>query len=59
MSDYFIIGQKFAMLELKIAISEILMNFRLKPITAIEDVIIKTDIVLRTEDPVRIRFLSR
>lgn len=53
------IGQKFAMMELRTVIGEIVKNFELKPITKIEDVVIITDIILRAKDPIRVQFVPR
>ena len=63
-SDWFLIdsvllGQKFAMLELKSVISEIVLNFQLEPVTRAEDVVFKSDLVLRSKHPIRIRFKQR
>lgn len=58
-TELIFLGQKFALFELKMVISEIMMKFRLEPVTTMEEVTIKCDIVLRTKDPVRIRFVSR
>ncbi|KAG4071881.1 hypothetical protein HA402_006042 [Bradysia odoriphaga] len=53
------IGQKFAMMELRTAVTEIVRNFQLKPITRVEDVKIISDLVLRAKDPIYIQFVSR
>lgn len=53
------IGQKFAMMELRTVIGEIIKNFELKPITKIDSVVIITDIILRAKDPIRVRFVPR
>lgn len=59
MNKYFVIGQKFAMLQLKMVIPEIIKNFRLEPLTTIEEVTFKCGIILQSKDPIRIRFVSR
>ncbi|XP_059615229.1 probable cytochrome P450 4ac1 [Phlebotomus argentipes] len=53
------IGQKFALLEIKTVIESILMNFRLSPITHRDDIVFIADMVLRTEDPIKIEFIKR
>lgn len=52
-------GQKFAMQEMKTLISDIILNFHLKPITKVTDLDFIMDIVLRTKTPVRIQFEER
>ncbi|XP_058796460.1 cytochrome P450 4C1-like [Phymastichus coffea] len=49
------IGQKFAMLELKTFVSLLVYNFELDPISRTEELIFKTDLVLRTTEPIRIK----
>lgn len=53
------IGQKFAMLELKAAICAILSNFILEPIDTPNTIVLIADLVLRTKDPIKIKFVSR
>ncbi|XP_050502054.1 cytochrome P450 4C1-like isoform X1 [Diabrotica virgifera virgifera] len=53
------IGQKFAMLEMKSVYCGILRNFKLEPITKPEDIVFKTDLVLRTENEIRVKFVPR
>lgn len=53
------IGQKFAMMEVKTVVSEIVRNFKLEPITKVEDIEIIGDMVLRTKDPIRVKFIPR
>lgn len=52
-------GQKFAMMELKTAVGEIIRNFELRPITKIDDVVIISDLVLRSKDPIYLQFVPR
>lgn len=52
-------GQKFAMMELRTVVTEIVRNFELIPITRVEDVKIISDLVLRAKDPIFIQFVSR
>lgn len=47
------------MMELRTAIGEIIRNFELKPVTKTEDLIIISDLILRSKDPIRVRFLPR
>ncbi|XP_077295540.1 cytochrome P450 4C1-like [Arctopsyche grandis] len=53
------IGQKFAILEEKAVISAILRNFKLEPVTRPNDIIFSLDIVLRSRDPVKVKFVSK
>lgn len=57
--DKSFVGQKFAMMELRTAIGNIIRNFELRPITKIQDVIIISDLILRSKDPIRVQFLPR
>ncbi|XP_045768322.1 cytochrome P450 4C1-like [Maniola jurtina] len=53
------IGQKFAMLELKIIMSSLLRKFRLEPVTRPSELTYRFDVVLRTQEPIYVRFRSR
>ncbi|XP_041971591.1 cytochrome P450 4C1-like isoform X2 [Aricia agestis] len=53
------IGQKFAMMEMKSSLSSILRNFNIAPITKREDLCFNIDLVLRTTDPVHVKFIER
>ncbi|XP_068632684.1 cytochrome P450 4C1-like [Battus philenor] len=53
------IGQKFAMMEMKIMMSGLLRRFRLEAVTKPEDIIFKADLVLRSSKPLLVRFHSR
>lgn len=53
------IGQRFAMLELKMCLQEILMHFHVEKVTALEEVVLIGDIVLRSQDPIRVRMVRR
>ncbi|XP_046962288.1 cytochrome P450 4C1-like isoform X1 [Vanessa cardui] len=53
------IGQKFAMMEMKLAISAVLQQYRLLPVTKPEDIVFIADIILRTRDPVYVKFEKR
>ncbi|CAG4990071.1 unnamed protein product [Colias eurytheme] len=52
------IGQKFAMMEMKSALSAILRNFRVEPVTMIEDLEFSADLVLRNSKPVYMKFIK-
>lgn len=51
------IGQKFAMLELKLMTAYILHNFYLEPVDELDDVKIVGDIILRSPKPLRVKFI--
>ncbi|XP_050351919.1 cytochrome P450 4C1-like [Nymphalis io] len=53
------IGQKFAMMEMKLVISAVLQQYRLLPVTKPEDIVFIADIILRTKDPVYVKFETR
>ncbi|CAH2235553.1 jg23977 [Pararge aegeria aegeria] len=53
------IGQKFAMMEMKLAITTVLSKYRLLPVTKPQDLVFKVDIVLRTKDPVYVKLEER
>ncbi|KAK2577279.1 hypothetical protein KPH14_003416 [Odynerus spinipes] len=51
------IGQKFAMLEMKLIIAYILHNFALEPVDELDNVQLKTDLVLRPAKPIFVKFI--
>ncbi|XP_052739348.1 cytochrome P450 4C1-like [Bicyclus anynana] len=53
------IGQKFAMMEMKLAITAVLSNYRLLPVTKPQDIVFVTGIILRTKDPIYVKFEKR
>ena len=53
------IGQKFAILELKAAVCAILSNFVLEPIDTQENIKLVADIVLRTKEDIKVKFIPR
>ncbi|CAH0592588.1 unnamed protein product [Chrysodeixis includens] len=53
------IGQKFAMMEMKLAVAEVLREFELQPVTRPEDIEITADMVLRNKGPVEVTFVPR
>ncbi|XP_068156977.1 probable cytochrome P450 4ac1 [Drosophila tropicalis] len=53
------IGQKFAILEIKVLLASILKNFRILPVTRFEDIIFEYGIVLRTQQNIKVKFISR
>jgi cytochrome P450 family 4 len=53
------IGQRFAMLELKAALCAILGNFILEPIDTPETIVVIVDIILRTKEGLKIKFVPR
>ncbi|XP_062540479.1 probable cytochrome P450 4ac1 [Armigeres subalbatus] len=53
------IGQRYAMLELKAILSAVLREFRVLPVTKREDVVFVADMVLRSRDPIVVKFERR
>ncbi|XP_034474903.1 probable cytochrome P450 4ac1 isoform X2 [Drosophila innubila] len=53
------IGQKFAILEMKVLLVSILRNFKLLPAMQLEDIIFEYGIVLRSKKNVKVKFQSR
>lgn len=53
------IGQKFAMMEMKSAVAEILRRFELLPVTRPSDIVLSADLVLRNDGPVNVTFVKR
>ncbi|XP_013176874.1 PREDICTED: cytochrome P450 4C1-like isoform X2 [Papilio xuthus] len=53
------IGQKFALIEMKLAILAILRRYRLLPVTKPEDIVFTSDLMLRSTKPVYVKFEER
>lgn len=53
------IGQKFAMLELKAVLCGILGSFVLEPVDTPESIVLVIDLILRTKDDVKVKFVKR
>ena len=53
------IGQRFAMLEMKAALCGVLSNFVLEQIDSPETIVLVVDIVLRTKEGIKVRFVPR
>ncbi|KAG4071215.1 hypothetical protein HA402_008950 [Bradysia odoriphaga] len=53
------IGQRFAMLELKMVVTKLVRNFKILPVTRREEVVFLADLILRPKDPIKIKFVSR
>ncbi|XP_050681342.1 cytochrome P450 4C1-like [Leptidea sinapis] len=53
------IGQKFAMLEMKLAVCMVLRRYRVLPVTKPEDIIFDLHITLRSKDPIFVKFEKR
>lgn len=51
------IGQRFAMLEMKAIIAPLLRNFYLEPIDYTKDMQIAADLILRPAYPVHVKFV--
>ncbi|CAH1119101.1 unnamed protein product [Phaedon cochleariae] len=53
------IGQRFAILEIKAALCGILRKFKLEAVDAPEDMVFKSDLVLRPAGEIRVKFVPR
>ncbi|XP_072942377.1 cytochrome P450 4C1-like [Epargyreus clarus] len=53
------IGQKFAMIEIKIALAAILRRYRILPVTTPQDLVFVVDYVLRIKQPIHVKFEER
>jgi cytochrome P450 family 4 len=53
------IGQKFAMLELKVMLAKVVSNFKILPVTSRDEVVFISDLVLRSRDPIKMKFCLR
>uniref|UniRef100_UPI00213B29FC cytochrome P450 4C1-like n=1 Tax=Pieris napi TaxID=78633 RepID=UPI00213B29FC len=53
------IGQKFAMMEMKLVLSSILRRFELNPVTKCEDLKFTADIILKNSEPIKMKFIRR
>ncbi|XP_073957075.1 uncharacterized protein [Choristoneura fumiferana] len=53
------IGQKFAMNEMKFALSAVLRNYKLLPVTTPQNIVFITDFILRPTEPIKIKFEKR
>lgn len=53
------IGQKFAMLELKVLITEIIRNFKITPVTTRKEIVLLADMIIRSKHPIKMRFNLR
>lgn len=53
------LAQKYAMLEIKTALSQIIRKFRILPVTKLVDIRFICNLVLKTENPVLVRFELR
>ncbi|XP_047359785.1 cytochrome P450 4C1-like isoform X1 [Vespa velutina] len=51
------IGQRFAMLELKVIVAYILHNYHLEPVSNLEDVKMLEDITLHSTKPLQVKFI--
>lgn len=47
------------MLEMKSCLTDVIMDYRIEPVTKPEDVVFVVDIVLRTKGPVKVQFVKR
>ena len=55
----FISGQKFAMMEEKVVMANLLRNFRIESVDKREDIVMMTEVILRPRDGLRVRLIPR
>ncbi|CAH0727378.1 unnamed protein product, partial [Brenthis ino] len=53
------IGQRFAMMEMKLVLSAVLRKYRLLPVTEPQDIRLFVDMILRSKDPIYVKFEER
>ncbi|XP_016976663.2 probable cytochrome P450 4ac1 isoform X1 [Drosophila rhopaloa] len=53
------IGQKFAILEMKVLLAAVIRNFKLLPATQLEDLTFENGIVLRTQQNIKVKLAKR
>jgi cytochrome P450 len=53
------LGQKFAMYEMKALMGTVIQRFKISSVTKREDIVLIADVILRTEDPVKIKLTLR
>lgn len=53
------IGQRFAMLELKIVLAQLVKSFKILPVTTREEVVFVADLVIRSKFPIKMIFEMR
>jgi len=53
------IGQKFAILEIKVLLAAVIRNFKLLPATQLEDLTFENGIVLRTQQNIKVKLSKR
>ncbi|CAK1602150.1 unnamed protein product [Parnassius mnemosyne] len=53
------IGQKFAIIEMKLALSTILRSYKLLAVTRPQDVVYTSDLMLRSTEPIYVKFEER
>eukprot|EP00099_Drosophila_melanogaster_P017938 NP_608916.1 Cyp4ac1 [Drosophila melanogaster] len=53
------IGQKFAILEMKVLLAAVIRNFKLLPATQLEDLTFENGIVLRTQENIKVKLSKR
>lgn len=56
---HYVSGQKFAMIEMKSAVSEVLRKYELLPVTRPSDIKFTADLILRNSGPVEVTFVKR
>ncbi|XP_053690209.1 cytochrome P450 4C1-like [Sabethes cyaneus] len=53
------IGQKYAMMELKAVVAHTLLQFKVLPVTRLEEINFVADLVIRSTNPIEVRFVAR
>lgn len=53
------IGQKFAILEIKVLLAAVIRNFKILPVTLLDDLTFENGIVLRTKQNIKVKLVHR
>ncbi|XP_055535727.1 cytochrome P450 4C1-like [Wyeomyia smithii] len=53
------VGQKYAMMELKAVVAHTLLQFKVLPVTHLEEINFVADLVLRSTNPIEVTFVAR
>ena len=57
--DILFLGQKFALLEEKVVLAQLIRKFRIESIDKRDDIVLMTEVILRPRDGLRVRLHPR